>query len=496
MDDGSDPEIQSHILQRDDVNFLVRNDVPHSPTSCCHVIKKTLDLMKKGETDSLNDYVLWSEDDFLFCPNPVILPPEQAKGEDLLDFSINIPVDYTPSNPVSDQYKALLSSIMLLNHNKNIKIAQLSRPVKGNVFYGDILSSYRVEWKYLNHSKMKQYYYTNWPFICRRDLLLSMADSCPKTGSIERYEKFARDWWDRKFGETDDYIAAPKKPYYIHIGYSFSQQPLDNRNKRRQKAFRDLQRIIGKKEDPFKINRRLSRAFLNGDLKFDLDNVEAVGLQKHMQERLLDYSCTHIGGYNVYSSYIKSQQSKAKSIQKKGDGVEWEKDNVYEIKKKNLKRVNKDFKLSNCHSALVLGARFGTDIDILKKFGIKDVIGVDIYHPPLREDILICDAHDLSSLLVKDFDLVFCHHVFEHFLHPSKVVGEIFRVLNSKGIVVVATPPISFKNERKGNDAQIELDGFDDLVQLFEDYNFCTKINEEVSENNHLFVFAKSKKIR
>jgi hypothetical protein len=89
-----------------------------------------------------------------------------------------------------------------------------------------------------------------------------------------------------------------------------------------------------------------------------------------------------------------------------------------------------------------------------------------------------------------------CYHSLEHFLHPSKVVGEIKKNILPGGYVVVVVPELCSKNAGKRNDAQIELNSFGDLKILFEDTGFvlkdaCLEANN-FSFKSQLFIFQET----
>ena len=129
LDDGSDPMVRESLdwLQVDEI---IWNDLGHREDSCCHVIKKAYDSLKSDNSD----YIVWSEDDFLLLSNPVDVPPEQAKGEDLLDSTlcpeINCQLEgkFWEHNQIFwDQCKGMLETF------SELKLVQVSRPVKPNV---------------------------------------------------------------------------------------------------------------------------------------------------------------------------------------------------------------------------------------------------------------------------------------------------------------------------------------------------------------------------
>jgi SAM-dependent methyltransferase len=66
-----------------------------------------------------------------------------------------------------------------------------------------------------------------------------------------------------------------------------------------------------------------------------------------------------------------------------------------------------------------------------------DLVGSDVSFGP--DCNLICDAHDIP-FIDETFDCVVVQAVLEHVLDPKRCVNEIYRVLNSEGIVYAETP--------------------------------------------------------
>lgn len=272
VDDGSPKPVIDSVRTKADLVFRGRN---HTTRSCCTVLNSAVSWMKK---QSLNiDYVAFSEDDFLFWPAPIIVPPEQSKGEGLLDPSIDIslPKLIREGNPIET------AKDLLQNHD-DIHFVQMSRPVKENVHY--LNDEVVPGWKILDHGITPKYYYNNWPFMMRSSEFFEI--EIPVIGSIATLESSNCKWFNRRFGEIANYIAVPERPYYFHVGYPFSLQPANERNIRRIKAFQDLQKITESDLEPPELNQMLCSAYLKGNLRFSIADIKEKGLQKVFQEEV------------------------------------------------------------------------------------------------------------------------------------------------------------------------------------------------------------------
>jgi hypothetical protein len=272
LDDGSSKPIIDSIRDKVDVLFKERN---HTNRTCCGVFNSAVSWLKKQSLKI--EYIVFSEDDFLFWPAPITVSPEQSKGEGLLDpaVNINLPELVEESTPIE-------LAMGLLRKYPTIHVAQISRPVKGNVHY--LTNTCMPGWKILDHRKMVKYYYTNWPFMMRSAEFFELP--IPVTGSIATLEASNCRWFDQRFGETSNYAVAPERPYYFHVGYPFSLQPVDERNSRRIRAFQDLQKLTRSNLEPLELNQMLCLEYLKGNLNFSLMDIKERDLQKVFQEKI------------------------------------------------------------------------------------------------------------------------------------------------------------------------------------------------------------------
>lgn len=88
---------------------------------------------------------------------------------------------------------------------------------------------------------------------------------------------------------------------------------------------------------------------------------------------------------------------------------------------------------------------------LLRRLQTDSVLGIDISQDKLKlADTLgiktVCADFDRNrNLPFKDssFDLVFCNHVLEHMIDPDHLLEEIYRILKSGAMLVLATPNLA-----------------------------------------------------
>ncbi len=98
-----------------------------------------------------------------------------------------------------------------------------------------------------------------------------------------------------------------------------------------------------------------------------------------------------------------------------------------------------------------------------------EIHGVDIYGSPSVD--LICDAHYLP--LASDcYDGVWIQAVLEHVVEPAVVVGEIFRVLRTNGLVYAETPFMQQVHEGAYDFTRFTVLGHRNLFKKFEAISF------------------------
>jgi len=274
LDDGSYDFIRDKIVELPIDDFVGIDQ--WNEKSCCRLLHRAINSKINSE------FVMFSEDDFLFCPSMIEVKKENAKGEFLFD-----PVYEFYVGLYNNASRIIEDSMELLRRREDIRMLQLSRPVKDNVFYTEkVLATRACNWKILAHRKMPHYYYTNWPYMMRTEDFRSI--KCPTEGRIEDFEITVSSWLNKSFG-SGDWAMCPERPYYFHIGYAFSLQ--SEMNERRQSARQDLLRLIGVKNDVSweKVIKKL--CMLWAESKFHLDLSPNCDLQGNMI-----YSFIHLKG--------------------------------------------------------------------------------------------------------------------------------------------------------------------------------------------------------
>jgi len=91
------------------------------------------------------------------------------------------------------------------------------------------------------------------------------------------------------------------------------------------------------------------------------------------------------------------------------------------------------------------GCSWGYGIWQFKKAGF-DVMGYEVCEARAefgRRNMgveIVSDVEQLESLPTGMFDIIFCHHVFEHLHDPYPVLERFKRLINADGIVVIFSP--------------------------------------------------------
>ena len=133
--------------------------------------------------------------------------------------------------------------------------------------------------------------------------------------------------------------------------------------------------------------------------------------------------------YSNYDDYVNFQSTKTLDPEKRKKwlGEEWQL-KIDGFKKEFLKFgsiLGKDTK------ALCIGARTGQEVVALKEMGVVDTTGIDIVpHPP---HVITGDMHSLD-FEDNTFDFIYTN-IFDHSIHPEKMMSEMERVLKVGGYI-------------------------------------------------------------
>lgn len=196
--------------------------------------------------------------------------------------------------------------------------------------------------------------------------------------------------------------------------------------------------------------------------------------------------------FESYDQYLDLQKSKVlNSIGSSDSPFKNEYSNGVRIGKP--KWSNRLFNMVGAESGvkvLVLGARWGSDIQFLRESGFSNVAGIDLYDPPLSEYVQYGDAHFLSNYFEKNsFDAIWAHHVFEHFFQPSRVIEEIKKIVKDRAFIYIGLPFAGGKNKY---DAQEEFNSPAEFVSLMSFYGFLLELDSECyrgKKKNKLYKF-------
>ena len=89
------------------------------------------------------------------------------------------------------------------------------------------------------------------------------------------------------------------------------------------------------------------------------------------------------------------------------------------------------------NEVLEIGSRVVTGANFRSLFEYANYTGFDLYDG-LNVDV-VGDAHNLSQYFDKQYDLIFCSAVFEHFAMPWIVADEIIKLCKNGGYIFVET---------------------------------------------------------
>lgn len=155
-------------------------------------------------------------------------------------------------------------------------------------------------------------------------------------------------------------------------------------------------------------------------------------------------------------------------------------------------------KQNNYPRVLVIGGKIlGQGMEEIINNKRIDFIETDVSFGP--RTILICDAHDLP-FFDEVFDGVIIQAVLEHVVDPYKCTEEIFRVLNSHGIVYSETPFMQQVHEGQFDFTRFTALGHRRLFRKFDEIDSGVVCGPGMalawSYQYFLLSFTKSKKMR
>lgn len=238
------------------------------PDKFTHSVFECSNVIIAARKMCTGEYVVFSEDDFIYSPNPVFT---HVKGDS--EGKYIMPEIHFPDKPL---YNVFYESINLLNSNQKIKQIQLVR----NLFFdGKIHVSNKCipRWFYLDHSMMPRYYYCNWPYMMRKNELSALG----RNDSIADVESQQEKAFNNKFGKGD-WAVCPIYPRYIHIGRGLSNQPNITGGSRIKTNHNIQRKGLGKllTKDVHKFAGMMTKWYVKGQFKVDFDELIENGLNE------------------------------------------------------------------------------------------------------------------------------------------------------------------------------------------------------------------------
>lgn len=264
-DDGSSPEVVRAIknLPIDGIYSNTSHFRVKGRGSCSYTIRESLRLCKR-------DYFVFAEDDFLF--NPKIGECIYGKGDTSgggifpgMHFDKEITTDF-----FGEAVKALSQS--------GIKQVQLCRNIKQEQL-GDSFVTGDFSWRYVDFSRTKAYYTSNWPNLVRMED--QCLDTVPAGLDIAGVEDRNCKLMISRHGKSN-WACCPASPVFQHVGLGVSLQP--NRSEGRLNTFRSMQQgLFGrvKMDSVEEFNSFLTRKYVDGYLSIDIDAIISNGLNEY-----------------------------------------------------------------------------------------------------------------------------------------------------------------------------------------------------------------------
>lgn len=132
-----------------------------------------------------------------------------------------------------------------------------------------------------------------------------------------------------------------------------------------------------------------------------------------------------------------------------------------------------------------VGCGDGIGLKKFKEMGFERVIGIEFHEDKASISraqtgypVYCQDMHNLKEIADGKTDHVYCSHVFEHAYWPDRLAGEIRRLLNHKGHLVIVLPyPDMGEWNRRAHGAKYEIgttidDGGETVIKWFKNMGF------------------------
>jgi len=256
LDNGSNKNVLKGIKKLSIDEVYSSQELPNDSVCCLVNHLKTKGVL-------VNDYMVYSEDDFIPIPEFVKLPFRNRKGQLLFDSKEKFCVGFTDMG-----YNFLQEATLILQGQLNIKQVQLARPVNNMEWWKiGVTRTGGYDWKVLDHTKVQRYYYVNWPWMMRTEDFMGKV-VLPSAGTVESMElRVAKSICSGEGFGGGDWAVTPSWPLYLHVGYSISHQPDTNLNPDRIKARQDFREVTNTKRPWKEVMNGLCELWCSGELK-------------------------------------------------------------------------------------------------------------------------------------------------------------------------------------------------------------------------------------
>ncbi len=252
-DDGSDPDVISHIKKMPIDNIFTNKDhlCEWEKGSCSDTIQAGFGMAK-------NKFVSFSEDDFFPWPS----------GIDDKDFYQN---GTFPDIKLSHGPDVMRESLDLLFERKcnMVQMARDSGGWKPVPVTKKQIKTESITWEQMCHKKKPKFYYCNWPWIARKEILKMI--KIPKRTSMWILEPKLAKEFDSLFGLVN-WSFCPDVRRFVHVGLPFSKKNLSFSEHTEKSGIRNAQAM------------RFAEESLSEKLFSNIDNMNVVLMEKWKQK--------------------------------------------------------------------------------------------------------------------------------------------------------------------------------------------------------------------
>ena len=183
-----------------------------------------------------------------------------------------------------------------------------------------------------------------------------------------------------------------------------------------------------------------------------------MSIKRNIKENLRQIKSWMIKDYNSidtkYDDYL-AVQHRCEPLEFVGERYKIISSFVFIIEKLYEENILKEDKIADSasfekvvgykNSFLDVGTRDGYVVEFMNSLGFYNAKGVEVFKDYIKyaqskgRNVEFGDIHDLPY---KDstFDIVYCRHTLEHTLNPQKAMEELYRIVQSKGVLYVSVP--------------------------------------------------------